>query len=96
MLATGYDNGFGSTGKRPGDPLYGITANGRVAQHGTIAADPNFYSGKTSMYVPGYGKGWVEDTGGDIKGAHRIDLWFPSASDAFQWGRQQLTVTVCK
>lgn len=96
MLATGYDNGFGSTGKRPGDPGYGETATGTTAQYGTIAADPRFYNGRTSMFVPGYGKGWVQDTGGAIKGPNRIDLWFPSADAAFAWGRRSVSVTVCR
>ena len=49
------------------------------------------------LVMDGVGKGGarVEDTGGDIKGPHRIDLWFPSEAEAFRWGRQKnLPVTV--
>ncbi len=92
MLVTGYDNGYESTGKNPGDPGYGITANGTVAGPGTIAAPPNYPYG-TQMYIPGYGSGTVEDRGGAIQGSH-IDIWFPSAQDAINWGAQHLNVQV--
>ncbi len=92
MLVTGYDNSFQSTGKRPGDPGYGVTADGATASHGTIAA-PHTYPFGTQMYVPGYGMGTVDDRGGAINGSH-IDVWFPSTSAAIGWGRQYLNVTV--
>src|SRR5690349_8506028 len=76
MLVTGYDNSFQSTGKNPGDPGYGITASGQVAGSGTIAA-PRTYPFGTSMQVPGYGSGTVQDRGGAIRGNH-IDVWFPT------------------
>ena len=61
---------------------------------GTIAADTAYYPFGTRMYVPGYGWGVVEDRGGAIKGAHRIDLYFSSHSDALRWGRKNVGVTV--
>jgi 3D (Asp-Asp-Asp) domain-containing protein len=94
LLVTGYDNSFQSTGKKPGDPGFGVTANGRVARHGTIAAPRPVRFG-TQMYVPGYGLGTVEDRGGAIRDSH-IDVWFPTQSAAEQWGKQYLWVTVCK
>lgn len=93
MLVTGYDNGFESTGKNPGDPGYGLTASGQVAGSGTIAAPKSFPFG-TQMFVPGYGLGTVWDRGGAIKNSH-IDLWFPSEQQAIQWGAQHLQVTTC-
>jgi 3D (Asp-Asp-Asp) domain-containing protein len=94
MLATAYDNGFASTGKRPGDPGYGITASQTVAGPGTIAA-PREYPFGTQMYVPGYGLGTVEDRGGAITGQH-IDLWFPTEAQANNWGSQRVNVEVCR
>jgi 3D (Asp-Asp-Asp) domain-containing protein len=49
------------------------------------------------MYVPGYGWGVVQDTGGDFIGkSNRTDVWFPSSDAAFKWGRKAVTVTVCR
>ncbi len=61
---------------------------------GTIAADTRYYPFGTRMYVSGYGWGTVEDRGGAIKGANRIDLYFNSHSTARKWGRKRLRVTV--
>jgi len=61
---------------------------------GTIAADTRYYPFGTRMYVPGYGYGVVEDRGGAIKGPKRLDLFFSSHSDALQWGRQHVNVTI--
>jgi len=94
MLVTGYDNGFESTGKNPGDRGYGITSSGKTAGPGTIAA-PRTYAYGTGMYVPGYGCGSVQDRGGAIKGSH-IDLWFSTKHDAITWGlRKHVPVEVC-
>ncbi|MFT5698394.1 MAG: hypothetical protein ACI8ZB_001249 [Desulforhopalus sp.] len=61
---------------------------------GTIAADTAYYPFGTRMYVPGYGWGVVEDRGGAIKGATRIDLYFNSHQEALIWGRKKVGVTV--
>ena len=61
---------------------------------GTIAADTAYYPFGTRMYVPGYGWGVVEDRGGAIKGATRIDLYFNSHQEALSWGRKKVRVTV--
>lgn len=65
-----------------------------LPKNGTIAADTAYYPFGTRMYVPGYGWGVVEDRGGAIKGPARIDLYFDSHSQALQWGRKVLNVTV--
>ena len=109
MLTTGYDSGKISCGwKRNwlGRPVYaygpmkgkskkvGQTASGAMASHGTIAADTSCYPFGTIFYIPGYGYGVVEDRGGAIKGAHRLDLWFPSRKEALRWGKKDLTAYV--
>ena len=112
MEVTGYDSGPRScnwtrnwrgqpvvaSGPNRGKPkVVGLTASGKQARHGTIAADTNYYPFGTVMYIPGYGYGTVEDRGGDIKGPHRLDLWFPSEREALRWGRQKnVTVTIWK
>ncbi len=83
-----------ATGPRKGKPkAVGITASGERARKGTIAADTSKFPFGTVMYVPGYGYGRVEDRGGAIKG-YRIDLYFPSHSQARKWGRIKKNVKV--
>ncbi len=53
-----------SYGKMKGSPKkIGITATGRVAAKGTIAADPSVFPFGTKMTIPGYGPGIVQDVG---------------------------------
>jgi len=72
----------------------GVTASGIRVHKGTIAADTSYYPFGTVMYVPGYGWGRVEDTGGAIQGPGRIDLYFGSHRKALNWGRRHRPVTV--
>jgi len=69
----------------------GVTALGRTAKHGTIAADPKVFPFDSRLEVPGYGVGTVEDIGGSIKGRH-IDVWFPTHEEARRWGARWLAV----
>lgn len=49
---TAYTAGFESTGKNPGDPLYGVTASGAYVQENlTIACGPEHEFG-TRIYIP--------------------------------------------
>ncbi|MCX7010668.1 MAG: 3D domain-containing protein [Kiritimatiellaeota bacterium] len=73
----------------------GITASGKHAGRGTIAADTDVLAMKTQLYVPGYGYGTVEDTGGAIQG-RRLDLFFSTHEQARQWGVKKLNVRVLK
>lgn len=106
VLVTGYCNcekccGWkrlpdGSTvytyGKMKGQPKrVGVTSRGKIAKHGTIAADLRHYPYGTRLNVPGYGTGVVEDIGGAIKG-HHIDVWFPTHQEAKRWGAKWLKV----
>ncbi len=74
----------------------GITSSGKKAKRGTIAADTSYYPYGTKMHIPGYGWGEVQDTGGAIKGATRIDLFFKTHAEALKWGRKKVLVTVIK
>ena len=71
----------------------GITASGKPARTGTIAADLTVLSMGTQVYVPGYGYGTVEDTGGDIRG-RRLDLFFSTHKEALRWGVKRLAVRI--
>lgn len=71
----------------------GITASGKRAGRGTIAADTRAFPFGTIMYIDGYGYGQVEDRGGAIKGDH-IDLYFSTHREARGWGKQQKRVKI--
>jgi 3D (Asp-Asp-Asp) domain-containing protein len=73
MLATSYS--ASTAGVSPTSSYYGRTATGMVMRHGIVAVDPNVVDLRTEVYVPGYGIGYVGDTGGAIKG-RRIDLGY--------------------
>lgn len=73
--------------------LRGKTATGIPVAWGVIATDPSFIPLGTSMFVPGYGEGVAADTGSAVKGAV-IDLWFPTCTQAVQWGRRTVTITL--
>ena len=47
----------------------------------------------TKVYVEGYGYAVAADKGGAIKG-HKIDVFFPSKSDAYRWGVKKVKIRV--
>jgi uncharacterized protein YabE (DUF348 family) len=73
VSATWYNSSHGWFARS--SAFYGMTRTGLYATKGIIAVDPNVIRLHTRMYVPGYGFGAAEDTGGLIKGM-RIDLAF--------------------
>lgn len=97
VLATGYTAGVESTGKSPGDPAYGITYSGVQVYRGavsTVAADKNVFPIGTILFIPGYGKAVVADTGSAIKG-YKIDLFYETTQDVYnEWGKQTVEITV--
>lgn len=95
MEATAYDLSYQSTGKRPGDRGYGITASGMKAGPGVVAVDPRVIPLGTRLYIEGYGNAIAGDTGGAIKG-NIIDVFFHSRSEVRNWGRRKVKVTILK
>ncbi|KAB3537805.1 DUF348 domain-containing protein [Alkaliphilus pronyensis] len=99
MEATAYDAGYESTGKRPGDPYYGITRSGTKVRPGVVAVDPSVIPLGTKLYIestdstPSYGIAVAEDTGGAIKG-NRIDLYYEKRSEALKFGRRDVKVYI--
>jgi 3D (Asp-Asp-Asp) domain-containing protein len=73
--------------------LQGHTATGAPVGYGVVAVDPSVIPLGTRITIPGYGEGVAADTGGAIQGAV-IDLWFPTAAEAANWGRQTVTITL--
>ncbi|TMU84533.1 hypothetical protein FGG79_16770 [Bacillus sp. BHET2] len=97
VVATGYTAGVESTGKNPGDPLYGITYSGVKVKrdlYSTIAADTSVYPIGTILFIPRYGYGVVADTGSAIKG-NKLDLYYETVDEVYnEWGKQTLDVYV--
>ncbi|MDP4143578.1 MAG: 3D domain-containing protein [Bacillota bacterium] len=80
------------------DYRFGITASGArvkrdVNGYSSIAVDPRVIPLGTKLYVPGYGYGIAQDTGGAIKG-NRIDLFFNSEADCYNWGVKDVDVYI--
>jgi 3D (Asp-Asp-Asp) domain-containing protein len=73
--------------------LRGRTASGFPTRVGAVAVDPAVIPLGSRIWIPGYGWGRAEDTGGGIKG-HKIDVWLPTASQCHQWGVRKLTIVV--
>lgn len=99
MTATAYDLSFESTGKNQGDRYYGLTASGTKVRPGVVAVDPRVIPLGTRLYVQSldktkdYGFAIAEDTGGAIKGK-KIDLFFESSNDVYNFGRRKVKVYV--
>lgn len=93
MKSTAYTAGPESTGKRPGDKGYGITASGMKAQKGVVAVDTRVIPFGTELYIEGYGYAIAGDTGSAIKG-NKIDVFFDSYNDAIQYGVKNVNVYV--
>ena len=73
--------------------LNGHTASGTRVARGTVAVDPRVIPLGTRLYISGYGYATALDTGGAIQG-NKIDVWFPSLGECYQWGYRGVTVTI--
>ena len=93
--ATAYDASPASNGG------YSGTATGRKLEYGIVAVDPRVIPLHSRLYIESSdgGKSWVYgyavagDTGGAIKG-NKVDLFFNSRAECYQFGRQSATVYV--
>lgn len=73
--------------------LGGRTASGTAVGRGTVAVDPRVIPLGTKLYIEGYGYATARDTGGAIRG-NKIDVWFPSLGECYQWGYRHVKVTI--
>jgi 3D (Asp-Asp-Asp) domain-containing protein len=76
-----------------GYAIGGRTATGLQTGWGVAAVDPSVIPLGTRMTIPGYGEAVAADTGGSVQGA-RVDLWFPSVTEALAWGTRIVTITL--
>ena len=101
VKCTAYTNSYEDTGKRPGDPAFGITKSGMKAQKGVVAVDPSVIPLGTKMYIEilddkieDYGFCVAGDTGGKIKGK-KVDLFFDATADQIkQFGVRKAKVYI--
>ena len=74
-----------------------ITATGTTVRIGTVAVDPTVIPYGTRMFIVAndgsyvYGISTAEDCGGAIKNK-RLDLYFPTTAECFQFGARNCTV----
>ena len=72
-----------------------VTATGTKPRLGTVAVNPKVIPYGTKMFIPGYGWGVAEDTGGMIRAREDlIDIVLLSYDEAIRWGRRTKTVWV--
>jgi 3D (Asp-Asp-Asp) domain-containing protein len=70
-----------------------VAYDGTTVAYGTVAAYLPQFPLLTRLWIPGYGHGTVHDIGGAIGWGH-IDLAFPNAGEAFNWGIRYKTIKV--
>jgi uncharacterized protein YabE (DUF348 family)/3D (Asp-Asp-Asp) domain-containing protein len=68
------------------------TATGTTVRKGTVAVDPGVIPLGTQMYIPGYGYGWAEDTGGAVRG-NIIDLGY-GPNDVLDWTSRYVDICI--
>jgi 3D (Asp-Asp-Asp) domain-containing protein len=90
-IITAYTAGEESTGKKPGDPLYGVTASGKMVEEGTTIACPKEIPFTTRITIKGIGERTCFDRGSAITGK-RLDLYIPRLQDALQFGKQEAEI----
>ncbi len=89
VVATGYTDDPAENWPYAGAPSY----IGLPLARGIVAVDPNIIPMGTQLYIEGYGAAIAADQGGAIKG-NRIDLFFDSKAEAFDWGMKSVQVTI--
>lgn len=79
----------------------GYTYSGTLARVGAVAVDPNYIPLGTRMYIVSndgqyvYGYCVAEDIGGGIKG-YKIDLYFDTFAECYQFGVRTCTAYILK
>ncbi|WP_026693231.1 G5 and 3D domain-containing protein [Peribacillus kribbensis] len=58
-----------------------------------IAVDPRVIPMGSKVYVEGYGYAVAADKGGAIKG-NKIDVFFPTTSQAYKWGARKIKIKI--
>ena len=76
-----------------GDPTK--TSTGAYPKHGTIAVNPKRFPYGTKFYIPGYGDGVAQDTGGAMRqNSSKIDVFMSTHKQAMAWGKKTVEVII--
>lgn len=93
---TAYTAGIESTGKRKGDPGYGITASGKQVRENHTIACPRSMDFGTKVYIPFFDNVFTcEDRGSSITEG-KLDVFMQNLTDALEFGRRKLAVQILK
>lgn len=97
--ATAYTSAPDECGRHYNDLHFGLTASGEFVREGFIAVDTNIIPMHSLVYIEGAGNlnGFYEakDTGGAING-HKIDIYVPTKSQAFKFGRKNVRIHILR
>ena len=88
-----YDNKSGMCN----DGIPDTTATNTKPKFGTLAADPEKIPYGTKLYIPEYGYGTIEDTGGVLrkdKDNIRIDVYMDTYEEAIEWGKKEMIIYI--
>lgn len=98
-VATAYTEAEDECGRPKGDPDYGRTASGEFVRRGMIAVDTDVIPMHSKVLVTGAGHldgiYLAKDTGGAIIG-NRIDIYVPTKTEAFNFGRRKVHLYVLR
>ncbi|MDA8087031.1 MAG: 3D domain-containing protein [Nitrospiraceae bacterium] len=93
-IVSAYTCGPESTGKHRGDLGYCVTASGYKLKpsdsYRVVAADPKYYYVNQKIHIDNIGDVIVKDTGSDIKGKDRFDLFINDLDSAKKFGVKKL------
>lgn len=94
FTVTAYTAGYESTGKRPGDPAYGITASGAQVKEGqTIACPPSLPFG-TKVHIPYFEDTFTCADRGSAITKGRLDVYMANLDEALQFGVKELQAQI--
>lgn len=94
FTVTAYTAGYESTGKRPDDPGYSITASGTTVQKGRTIACPQSLPFGTKIHFIKWDKTYIcEDRGSAITNGH-LDIYIEDLKDALEFGVKTLQVKI--
>ena len=72
------------------------TASGVMPSVGTVAVDPSVIPLGTRLYIPGYGFGVAQDTGGSFISGNTVDLFMNTEAECRSWGIRSVKIYILK
>lgn len=91
---TAYTAGYESTGKRVGDPAYGITASGEPVIEGRTIACPKSLPFGTGVYIPAMENVYYCTDRGSAITDGKLDIFIEDLKSAKEFGRKKLEVMI--